>query len=83
MLIIKPAKTLTLFIKFWSKAIPKRGNFRVPPTNTYFAGEWAILLFNKNTRCGVNKNKAFIQNTVSNSPTFVKLGVKNENQNCY
>ncbi|MBP5696671.1 MAG: hypothetical protein J6X11_08510, partial [Treponema sp.] len=35
MLIIKPAKTLTLFIKFWSKTTPKRGCFSASPTNPY------------------------------------------------
>jgi len=39
MLIIKPAKTLTLFIKFWSKTTPKRGCFSASPSNTYLAEE--------------------------------------------
>jgi len=44
MLIIKPAKTLTLFIKFWSKTTPKRGCFCASPTNPYLMGETGAFL---------------------------------------
>ena len=70
MLIIKPAKTLTLFIKFWSKTTPKKCQIPSFPNKSLFDGGKGVFLHSPKT---LDVGDKFKRNSY-NAPTCDILG---------